>query len=109
MLVNRTGAVILIDTIAVVSGAVTDEVNITVVPYGTIHCLVVEVKVNLQNPSESFLTRYWMGYDETNEMLIIPKSQRYSNGNLSAISEFEMNSGCRFSVKTKEAKSIKNF
>jgi hypothetical protein len=23
-----------------------------------------------------------MGYDETNEMLIIPKSQRYSNENL---------------------------
>ncbi|RJS68729.1 lamin tail domain-containing protein [Methanophagales archaeon] len=81
MLVNGTGAVILIDTIAVVSGAVTDEVNITV-PYGTIHCLVVEVNVNLQNPPKSFLTRYWMGYDETSEMLIIPKSQRYSNGNL---------------------------
>jgi hypothetical protein len=70
-----------IDTIAVVSGEVTDEVNLTV-PYGTIHCLVVEVNVNLQNPSVSFLTRYWMGYDETNEMLIIPKSQRYSNENL---------------------------
>ncbi|NQE04887.1 hypothetical protein C5S32_03355 [ANME-1 cluster archaeon GoMg1] len=81
VLVNRTDAVILIDTNAVVSGAVTDEVNITV-PYGTIHCLVVEVNVNLQNPSVSFLTRYWMGYDEIDEMLIIPKSQRYSNGNL---------------------------
>ena len=81
MLVNRTGAEILIDTNAVVSGAVTDEVNLTV-PYGTIHCLVVEVNVNLQNPSVSFLTRYWMGYDETNEMIIIPKSQRYSNENL---------------------------
>ncbi len=74
-------AEIPIDTIAVVSGAVTDEVNLTV-PYGTIHCLVVEVNVNLQNPSVSFLTRYWMGYDETNEMIIIPKSQRYSNENL---------------------------
>ena len=81
VLVNRTGAEILIDTIAVVSGEVTDEVNLTV-PYGTIHCLVVEVNVNLQDPSVSFLTRYWMGYDETNEMIIIPKSQRYSNENL---------------------------
>jgi len=81
MLVNRTGVEMPIDTIAVVSGAVTGEVNL-IVPYGTIHCLVVEVNVNLQDPPASFLTRYWLGYDETNEMLIIPKSRRYSNENL---------------------------
>ncbi|MCW3134198.1 MAG: hypothetical protein N2V78_07735 [Methanophagales archaeon] len=76
-----------IDTTAVVSGEVTNEVNLTG-PYGTIHCLVVEVNVNLQNPSVSFLTRYWMGYDETDKKLIIPKYQSYYTGSLTE--DFEL-------------------
>ncbi|MCK4732939.1 MAG: hypothetical protein KAT65_10830 [Methanophagales archaeon] len=47
ILVNRTDAVILIDTNAVVSGEVTDEVDMTV-PHGTIHCLVIENNISFE-------------------------------------------------------------
>ena len=84
MLLNETGAEIPINTIAVVSGEVTDEVDLTV-PYGTIHCLVVEVNVSLQYPPISFLTRYWMS---DHGMALMPKYQSHVSGSL--VEELEL-------------------
>ena len=46
-LVHETGAVVPIDTFAVVSGDITGEVDMTV-PHGTIHCLVIENKIGFE-------------------------------------------------------------
>ena len=80
MLVDATtGAVIPINTSAVVTGNVTREEYLTV-PYGTnIHCLVVEINVSLQNPPISFLIRQWWS---NNEMALMPKYQDYAGGSL---------------------------
>ena len=80
MLVDATtGAVIPINTSAVVTGNVTRGEYLTV-PYGTnIHCLVVEINVSLQDPPISFLIRQWWS---NHEMVAMPKYQNYAGGNL---------------------------
>ena len=86
MLVDATtGAVIPINTSAVVTGNVTREEYLTV-PYGTnIHCLVVEINVSLQHPPISLLIRQWWS---NHEMALMPKYQNYVSGSL--IEELEL-------------------
>jgi hypothetical protein len=83
--VNATGTEIPVDTTAVITGNVTEEVYLSV-PYGTdIHSLVVEVNASLQDPPISKLEKYWLcGAEDA----IIPKYQRYLNGVL--VEELEL-------------------
>jgi PGF-CTERM protein len=72
---NVTGTVIIAgneitnSTTAVITGTVTEEVDLTV-PYGTFHCLVVEITANLSDLPISVKSTYWMNYTD---MPIIPK------------------------------------
>jgi hypothetical protein len=81
MIVNETGAVIPINATAVISGAVTEEVNLTV-PYGTVPCLVLEVNCSFDalGQPQTYQEKYWIS--RVDNMILIPKSKRYINGNL---------------------------
>jgi hypothetical protein len=81
MIVNETGAKITINATAVISGAVTEEVNLTV-PYGTVPSLALELNCSfygLRQP-QTHLEKYWIS--RLDNMILIPKSRRYINGNL---------------------------
>jgi hypothetical protein len=81
MIVNETGAVIPINATAVICGAVTDEVNLTV-PYGTIPSLALELNCSFDSfgQPQTHLEKYWISL--VDNMILIPKSERYINGNL---------------------------
>jgi len=82
MIVNETGAVVPINATAVISGAVTEEVNLTVPYYGTVPCLALELNCSFYGlgQSQTHLEKYWIS--RVDNMLLIPKSERYINGNL---------------------------
>jgi hypothetical protein len=86
-LVNETGVEIPIDTTAVVSGEVTDEVNLTV-PYGTFPCVVIEINCScdVMGQPTSHSEKYWMS--QMDHGILFPKSQSYLNGIL--MEEFEL-------------------
>jgi len=81
MIVNETDAVIPIKATAVISGAVTEEVNLTV-PYGTIPSLALELNCRFDGfgKPQTHLEKYWIS--RVDNMILIPKSERYINGNL---------------------------
>ena len=87
MIVNETGVVIPIDSVAVVSGEVTDEVDLTV-PYGTIPCLVVEINCSYEVMGQptSALEKHWVS--QMDQGILFSKSQSYLNGIL--MGEFEL-------------------
>lgn len=82
MIVNETGAVIPINATAVISGAVTEEVNLAVPYYGTVPCLALELNCSFDGlgQSQTHLEKYWIS--RVDNMILIPKSERYINGNL---------------------------
>jgi len=81
MIVNETGAVIPINATAVISGAVTEEVNLTV-PYGTVPSLALELNCSFDSlgQPQTHQEKYWIS--RVDNIVLIPKSQRYINGNL---------------------------
>ena len=81
MIVNETGAVVPINATAVISGAVTEEVNLTV-PYGTVPSLALELNCSFDvfGQPQTHQEKYWIS--RVDNMILIPKSQRYINGNL---------------------------
>ncbi len=82
MIANETGAVIPINATAIISGAVTEEVNLTV-PYGTVPCLTLELNCSFDGffgQPQTHLEKYWIS--RVDNMILIPKSERYINGNL---------------------------
>nr|CBH38166.1 hypothetical protein BSM_16430 [uncultured archaeon] len=81
MIVNETGVVIPINATAVISGAVTDEVNLTV-PYGTVPSLALELNCSFDGlgQPQTYQEKYWIS--RVDNMILIPKSERYINGNL---------------------------
>jgi inhibitor of cysteine peptidase len=80
IIVNKTGAVIPINTTAAVAGKVTLEV--VTVPLGTFPCVVLEnnISYELAGVPISNVRKYWMSTQNT--VLLSPKSQTYRNGNL---------------------------
>ncbi|MGB3458808.1 MAG: lamin tail domain-containing protein [Halobacteriota archaeon] len=86
IIVNKTGAVIPINTIAVVAGKVTLEV--VTVPLGTFPCVVLEnnISYDIAGVPISNVRKYWMSTQ--NNELLSPKSQTYRNGNL--VEELEL-------------------
>ena len=86
IIVNRTGAVIPINTTAVVAGKVTLEV--VTVPLGTFPCVVIEnnISYDVAGVPISNVRKYWMSTQ--NNELLSPKSQTYRNGNL--VEELEL-------------------
>ena len=81
MIVNETGAVVPINATAVISGAVTEEVNLTV-PYGTVPSLALELNCSFDvfGQPQTHQEKYWIS--RVDNMILIPKSERYINGNL---------------------------
>jgi hypothetical protein len=81
MIANETGVVIAINATAVISGAVTEEVNLTV-PYGTVPSLVLELNCSFDSFGEpqTYQEKYWIS--RVDNVTLIPKSERYINGNL---------------------------
>jgi len=81
LIANETGAVIAINATAVISGAVTDEVNLTV-PYGTVPSLALELNCSFDRlgQPQTYQEKYWIS--RVDNMILIPKSERYINGNL---------------------------
>jgi len=81
MIVNETGAKIAINATAVISGAVTEEVNLTV-PYGTVPSLALELNCSFDvlGQPQTYQEKYWISREDN--MILIPKSERYINGNL---------------------------
>ena len=81
MIVNETGAIITINATAVISGAVTEEVNLTV-PYGTVPSLALELNCSFDvfGQPQTHQEKYWIS--RVDNMILIPKSERYINGNL---------------------------
>ncbi|NQE53752.1 hypothetical protein C5S29_09175, partial [ANME-1 cluster archaeon GoMg3.2] len=81
MIVNETGAIIPINATAVISGAVTEEVNLTV-PYGTVPSLALELNYSFDGlgQPQTHQEKYWIS--RVDNMILIPKSERYINGNL---------------------------
>nr|QNO56305.1 hypothetical protein HFIEAGJK_00022 [Methanosarcinales archaeon ANME-1 ERB7] len=86
IIVNETGAVISIDSPAVVAGKVTLEV--VTVPLGTFRCVVTEnnLSSDVAGVPITSVKKYWMS-TQNNEFLA-PKSQTYRNGNL--VEELEL-------------------
>ncbi|MEA1998849.1 MAG: lamin tail domain-containing protein [Euryarchaeota archaeon] len=86
IIVNKTGAVIPINTTAVVAGKVT--LDVVTVPLGTFRCLVLENNISYEVAGVpiSNARKYWMSTQ--NNELLSPKSQTYRNGNL--VDEFEL-------------------
>jgi hypothetical protein len=81
MIANETGVVIAINATAVISGAVTEEVNLTV-PYGTVPSLALEFNCSFDvlGQPQTHQKKYWIS--RVDNMILIPKSERYINGNL---------------------------
>jgi hypothetical protein len=81
MIVNETGAIIPINATAVISGAVTEEVNLTV-PYGTVPSLALELNCSFDSfgQPQTYQEKYWIS--RVDNVTLIPKSERYINGNL---------------------------
>ncbi|MGB3458809.1 MAG: hypothetical protein WBB08_05845 [Halobacteriota archaeon] len=82
MIVNETGVVIAINATAVISGAVTEEVNLTV-PYGTVPSLALELNCSFDGffgQPQTYQEKYWIS--QVDNVTLIPKSERYINGNL---------------------------
>jgi len=81
LIANETGVVIAINATAVISGAVTEEVNLTV-PYGTVPCLALELNCSFDSfgQPQTYQEKYWISLIDN--MILIPKSERYINGNL---------------------------
>jgi hypothetical protein len=81
MIANETGALIPINATAVISGAVTEEVNLTV-PYGTVPSLVLELNCSFDvfGLPQTHKEKYWIS--RVDDMILFPKSRRYVNGNL---------------------------
>ncbi|RCV63644.1 hypothetical protein C5S53_12955 [Methanophagales archaeon] len=81
VIANETGAKITINATAVISGAVTEEVNLTV-PYGTVPSLVLELNCSFDvfDQPQTHQEKYWISQEDN--MILIPKSERYINGNL---------------------------
>jgi len=79
--VNETGAKITINATAVISGAVTEEVNLTV-PYGTVPRLVLELNCSFDGlgQPQTYQEKYWIS--RVDNMILFQKSERYINGNL---------------------------
>ncbi len=86
IIVNKTGAVIPINSTAVVAGKVTLEV--VTVPLGTFPCVVLEnnISYDIAGVPISNVRKYWMSTQ--NNELLSPKSQTYLNGNL--VEELEL-------------------
>ncbi len=81
MIANETGVVIPINATAVISGAVTEEVNLTV-PYGTVPSLVLELNCSFDifGQPQTHREKYWIS--RVDNVTLFPKSRRYVNGNL---------------------------
>jgi inhibitor of cysteine peptidase len=86
IIVNETGAVIPINSTAVVAGTVT--LDVVTVPLGTFPCLVLEnnISYDVAGVPISNARKYWMSTQ--NNVLLSPKSQTYRNGRL--VDEFEL-------------------
>jgi inhibitor of cysteine peptidase len=86
IIVNKTGAVIPINSTAVVAGKVT--LDVVTVPLGTFPCLVLENNISYEVAGVpiSNVRKYWMSTQ--NNELLSPKSQTYRNGNL--VEELEL-------------------
>jgi hypothetical protein len=74
MIANETGAIIPINATAVISGAVTEEVNLTV-PYGTVPSLALELNCSFDSlgQPQTYQEKYWISL--VDNMILIPKSQ----------------------------------
>ncbi len=86
IIVNKTGAVIPINSTAVVAGRVT--LDVVTVPLGTFTCVVIENNISYEAAGHqiSYLRKYWMSTQ--NDVLLSPKLQTYRNGNL--VAELEL-------------------
>jgi inhibitor of cysteine peptidase len=86
IIVNKTGAVIPINSTAIVAGKVT--MDVVTVPLGTFTCVVIENNISYEVAGQqtSNLRKYWMSTQ--NNELLCPKSQTYRNGNL--VEELEL-------------------
>ncbi|RJS68730.1 hypothetical protein CW714_09635 [Methanophagales archaeon] len=86
IIVNKTGAVIPINSTAVVAGKVT--LDVVTVPLGTFQCIVIEnnISYDVAGVPISNARKYWMSTQ--NNELLSPKSQTYRNGNL--VDELEL-------------------